>query len=185
MKIVSLEPALEQIFWEHVKQDIPHYYFFAFDWRYNRDKTEILLALEGNRIEGMMLVFRQSIVQLRGSRDAVKVLCERLYLEKIELQALDEHKQFILRKYKPTWSHEMMLMKLKKGEERYHVKNPIARLHTSDAEKAAIIMREAEPEYWGDRTGQQIVERINEGVSWLGIKVKGELVSVGSARLTE
>jgi len=41
MEIVSLGRALELKFWDHVKQDIPHYYFFAFDWKYNRDDTEI------------------------------------------------------------------------------------------------------------------------------------------------
>ncbi|NIR17772.1 MAG: hypothetical protein GWN86_29270, partial [Desulfobacterales bacterium] len=64
---MSLEPALEPIFWQYVSQDIPHYYFLAFDWEYNRDKTEILLGLEGDRIKGMMLVYDKSIVQLRGS----------------------------------------------------------------------------------------------------------------------
>ena len=185
MEIVSLKPALEPIFWKHINKDIPHYYFFAFDWKYNRDKTKILLALEGNRIDGMMLVYNQSIAQLRGSREAVRTLCEKLDLEKIELQALDQHKQYILVKYKPTWSHQMMLMVLGKGEERLHIKHPIAKLDASDAEQAATIMRNADPEYWGDRTSQQIIEWMNQGVIWLGIKVDGELVSVGSTCLTE
>jgi len=185
MEIVSLEQALEPIFWKHVNQDIPHYYFFAFDWKYNRDATKILLALEGNRIAGMMLVYRQSIVQLRGSCEAVKVLLERLDLEKVELQALEQHKRYILERYKPTWSHQMMLMALGKGEERRHKKYPTVGLDISDAERVAVIMRDANPEYWGDQTGQQIVESMKQGVIWLGVKANRELVSLGSARLTE
>ena len=185
MEIVSLVKTLEPIFWEHINKDIPHYYFFAYDWKYNRDKTKILLALEGNRIDGMMLVYNQSIVQLRGSCKAVKALCEKLAVEKIELQALEEHKQHILQKYKPTWSHQMMLMVLNKGEERRQVKHPIVKLDTSDAELVATIMREADPEYWGDRTGQQIIKSKTSGANWFGIKVNGELVSLGSARLTQ
>lgn len=184
MEIVSLEPALEPIFWEHINQDIPRYYFFAFDWKHNRDATRILLALEGNRIDGMMLVYRQSIVQLRGNCDAVKALLERLDLEKVELQALDQHKQYALEKYKPTWSHEMMLMLLRKGEERLLIRHPIVTLDASDAEQIAAIMKYADPEYWGTTTRQQIVEDVRN-VNWLGIKVNRELVSIGSTRLTE
>lgn len=185
MEIVSLEQALEPFFWKHVNQDIPHYYFFAFDWKYNRDATKILLALEENRIAGMMLVYRQSIVQLRGSCEAVKVLLERLDLEKVELQAPEQHKRYILDIYKPTRSHQMMLMTLGKGEERLHEKFPTVELDISDAERVAVIMRDADPEYWRDRTGQQIVESMKQGVIWLGVKVNRELVSLGSARLTE
>jgi predicted GNAT family acetyltransferase len=185
MEIVSLESALEPIFWEHVNQDIRHYYFFAFDWKYNRDETKILLALEGNRIDGMILVYRQSIVQLRGSCEVVKAFLERLDLEKVELQALEQHKQYILEKYNPTVSHEMMLMVLRKGEERLQIKHPLVKLDTSDAEQIATIMKYADPEFWGERTGQQIVERMKQGVNWLGVKVNEELVSVGSTRLTE
>lgn len=185
MEIVPLEPTLEPIFWEYVNKDIPHYYFFAFDWKCNRDETKILLALEGKRIDGMMVVYRQSIVQLRGSCEAVKALLERLDLEKVELQALEQHKRYILERYKPTWSHQMMLMTLGKGEERLHKKFPTVGLDISDAERVAVIMKAADPEYWGDRTGQQIVESMKQGVIWLGVKVNRELVSLGSARLTE
>jgi predicted GNAT family acetyltransferase len=185
IKIVTLTHSLEPIFWEHINKDVPHYYFFAFDWKYNRDKTKILLTLDGNRIDGMMLVYNQSIVQLRGSHEAAKALFEKLDLEKIELQASDQHKQCILEKYKPTWSHQMMLMALNKGEERFQKKHLVEELGVSDGARVAAVMRDADPEYWGDLTGQQIVNRMNQGVIWLGVKVNQELVSLGSTRLTE
>jgi predicted GNAT family acetyltransferase len=185
MKIVYLEEAYEPAFWEHVTQDIPYYYFFAFDWKYNRNDTEILLALNGKQIDGMMLIYRREVVQLRGSCDAAKALLERLDLEKVELQALDQHKQYILRKYKPTTTHEMMLMLLYKEEEKLHVEHSSINLHTSDAEHIAAIMSNADPEFWGTLTSQNIIDAMNRGVNWMGIKVNEELVSIGSARLTE
>jgi predicted GNAT family acetyltransferase len=185
LEIVSLEPVLEPIFWEHVNRDIPYYDFFAFDWKYNRSETKILLAMEGNRIDGMMLVYKQNVVQLRGSNEAVKALLERLDLEKVELQALKQHEPFITEKYKPTTTHEMMLMVLRKGEERLHVKHPIVKLDASDAEQIATMMKEAEPEFWGTVTGQNVIDGMNRGANWLGIKVDEELVSIGNARLTE
>jgi len=74
MEIVSLNPAFESIFWKHVNQDIPHYFFFGFDWKNNKDETDILLALTGRRIDGMMLVYKKRIVQFRGNREATRVL---------------------------------------------------------------------------------------------------------------
>lgn len=104
MKIAPLSPALEPKFWEHVNQDIPHYFFFALDWKHNRNDTKILLALKENRIDGMMLIFKKRIVQLRGSRKSAKALLERLVLKKAELQASKQHEKSVLEKYTPTWS---------------------------------------------------------------------------------
>jgi predicted GNAT family acetyltransferase len=184
MEIVSLSPALEPTFWEHVNQDLPHYYFFVHDWKYNRIDTKILLALKEKKIDGMMLIFKERMVQLRGSRESATALLERLDLEKVEITALKQHKQYVLEKYKPTWSHELMLMKLLKGEERLHITHPIVTLDTSDAEQIASLMRKSDPESWGEVTSEQIVEGMSNTTS-VGIKVNGELVSFGRTRLTE
>ncbi|MEM3577273.1 MAG: GNAT family N-acetyltransferase [Candidatus Bathyarchaeia archaeon] len=185
MQIIPLGSSLENMFWQYISKDIPHHFFFAFDWKYNRNDTEILLALEGNRIEGMMLVYRQSVVQFRGSCEAVRMLLERLNLEKIELQALEEHAPYILEKYTPTVTHRMMLMIVRRGEEKSQVKCPVVNLDASDAEQIAAIMRESDPEFWGTATGQGIVDGMSRGVKWLGVKINGKAVSVGSMRITE
>ena len=187
MKIVSLDASLESVFWQHVNEDIPHYYFYAFDWKHNREKTEILLALENKRIDGMILVYDKRIVQLRGSCRAAEALLRKLDLEKVELQSLKEHKQLILKKYKPTLrqSHEMMLMLLHKGEETPHAKHPVLALDTSSSEKIAAIMRDADPEYWGDVTCQGILDGFSKGAKWFGVRGNDKLVSIGMLRLTE
>jgi len=187
MEIVSLGHELEPIFWDHVKQDIPHYYFFAFDWKYNREDTEILLALEEDRIDGMMLVYNERIVQLRGSKKTAQVFLERLRLDKIEIQSPRNHKQLILKRYKPTsrQGHEMMLMVVHKGEEELHIKHPVFELDAAYGEKIASTMRDADPEYWRDVTGEQILEGMNKGANWSGIEVNENLVSIGMSRLTE
>jgi hypothetical protein len=74
MEIVPLEPSPEPLFWKTISQDIPHYYFFAFDWKHRRDQTKILLALDGDKIYGMMLIYGGEIVNLRGSTEAAKAL---------------------------------------------------------------------------------------------------------------
>ena len=183
MKIVSLDAALEPKFWEHVNRDIPHY-FFALDWKHNRNDTEILLALKESRIDGMMLIFKKKVVQLRGSRKSAKALLERLDLEKVEVQALEQHKQYVLEKYMPAWSHELMLMILRKGEERLHISHRIVALDPSDAEQIADMMRNLNPRFWGEVTGEKIAEGMSS-VNCFGVRVNGELVSLGRTRLTE
>ena len=120
MKIVPLSPALEPKFWEYVNQDIPHYFFFALDWKHSRSDTRIFLALKGNRIDGMMLIFKERTVQLRGSPESAEALLEKLVLRKAELQVSEEHEKSVLEKYQPTCSHELILMMLRKGEESLH-----------------------------------------------------------------
>lgn len=166
MEIVPLNPAFEPVFWKHVNQDIPHYFFFAFDWKHNKDETDILLALTGRRIDGMMLVYKKKTVQLRGNREATRELLEQLDLEEVKLQAPKEHKQYILEKYEPTWSHELMLMVLHKGEERLHTSHSIVKLDASDAEQIAAIMKKADPEFWGEVATDQVTEGMSS-VNWV------------------
>jgi predicted GNAT family acetyltransferase len=183
MEILPLSTLLESVFWEFVNQDIPHYFFFAFDWKYNRDKSKILLALKENRIEGMMLIYDERIVLLRGGCEAARILLERLELEEVELQAPKEHKQYVLEKYRSTVSHELMLMLLRNGEENLQTMHPIVRLNASDAEQIATIMGKADPEFWGDVKVDQIIEGM-DSVNSVGIKDNGKLVSIGRSRLT-
>jgi predicted GNAT family acetyltransferase len=102
-----------------------------------------------------------------------------------QTQKYNRHKPYILEKYKPTATHEMMLMLLHRGREKLHLKHPIVKLHASDAEQIATIMKNADPEFWGTLTNQNIIEGMNRGVNWLGIKIDGEIVSIGNACLTE
>ncbi|RLI21282.1 hypothetical protein DRO54_04075 [Candidatus Bathyarchaeota archaeon] len=184
MRVAPLDKSLEPIFWEYVKRDVPNYFFFIYDWKYNRDETEVLLALEGDKIEGMMLIYRKSIVQLRGNRRAVEMLLEKLNLEKVELQAPEEYTQQIIRKYRPVMSQKLILMTLERGQENLQIKHLVVKLGVSDAERVAALMRSADPVYWGTVTAQQIVEGMKRA-SWFGIKVNGEIASIGSMLLTD
>jgi len=184
MKIVPLDSSLEPVFWNYVNQDIPHHYFFILDWKYSREFTKILLAFKQNRIQGIMLIYRQSVVQIRGTTEAAKNLLKHLDLEKAEIQSLMEHEPIILKKYTPSIRHEIVLMTLQKGEETLYIRHPVTRLGIADAEEIASIMRQAPPETWRETTAQRIAEGMSN-IFWLGIKVNGKLASIGSVRLTD
>jgi len=184
MKVLPLDSRLEPLFWKHVYQDIPHHYFFLLDMNRDRASTKVLLALnQKNRIDGMMMIYRQRIVQLRGSVEAARTLLAKLDIEKVEIQGLEEHRALILDKFKKARAtFEIILMTLRRGEETPQIKHPVVRLSTADAEDIAALMRHGDPEWWGETTSAQIAERMRERL-WLGIKIDEQLVSVGGATL--
>jgi len=131
-----------------------------------------------------MLIYRQSVVQVRGTSEAAKVLLEHVDLEKVEIQSLKEHEPIVLKKYTPSMRHELVLMTLQKGEETLQIKHSITKLGIADAEEIASIMRQADPEWWSETTTQHITEGMDDRL-WLGIKINGKLVSIGNTRLTD
>ena len=184
MRVASIDEGFEQIFWDYVNQDPLHYYFFILDLKQRREQTKILLALEGTKVEGLMLVYADYIVELRGNRKAVEKLLDRVDLEKVELQAPLDCEDLVLKKYRPQAKHEMVLMRLGKGEENIQVNHELVRLGVNDAGRVAEIMREADPEWWGEITAERQKERLERGF-WLGIKRDGKIVSVGSTQFVD
>jgi len=182
MKVLPLNPQREPEFWEYAYQDIPDYYFFILDMTHDRASTKILLAFnEQDRIKGMMMTYQERIVQLRGNFKAAKALLAQLDIENVEIQGLKEHEPLILEKFKKVKKAlELMVLTLKKGEETPHTTRPVERLHSSDAEEIAALMNYADPEWWGEVTAKEIADEMQDRL-WLGIRVDGQLVSIGGA----
>lgn len=184
MKVVSIEEGLEQTFWNHVNQDPLDYYFFILDLKQQVEKTKILLAMEEKKVKGLMLVYADYIVQLRGNRKAVELLLDSVDLEKVELQAPIDCEDVVLGKYKPNVKHELVLMSLRKGEENIQIRSSPVRLGVEDAGEVAEIMRKADPEWWEEITAERQKESL-EKAFWLGIKRNHKIVSVGNTRFVD
>jgi len=184
MRIASIRDGFESAFWNHVNKDPLHYYFFILDWKERPEQTKIFLAMEGKKIQGLMLVYADAIVQLRGNREAVEKLLDSVSLEKVELQAQLDCEDIVTKKYSPQIRYELVLMTLKKGEENIQVRSQPVRLGPEDADEVAEIMRKADPEWWGDITAENRRESL-EKTRWLGIKRDGKIVSVGNTRFAD
>ena len=182
MKIVLMDERLERLFWDHVNQDPLNYYFFIFDLKQRRDQTKIMLAMEEEKIQGLMLIYRDQVVQLRGNRGAVKLLLDNLSLEKVEMQAPLDCEDLVLSKYRPKLREEMMLMYLKRGEENIQVSTAPMKLGVEDAEQVLELMRRADPTWWGDLQIEFAQKTLKEAVCF-GIKPDSKLVSLGITRL--
>lgn len=184
MNVVSTENGFEETFWQTVNQDPIHYYFFILDWKQRKDKTKIFLAMDGKNVQGLMLVYADHIVQLRGTREAVEQLLDTVDLERVELQAPLECEAIVTRKYNPQVRYELVLMSMKRGEESIQIKNRPVRLGVMDAEAVGEIMRKADPAWWGEVTTETQKESLANAF-WLGIKDYQKLVSVGSTRFVD
>jgi len=182
LKIVLMDERLERLFWDHVNQDPLNYYFFIFDLKQRRDQTKIMLAMEEEKIQGLMLIYRDQVVQLRGNRGAVKLLLDNLSLEKVEMQAPLDCEDLVLSKYRPKLREEMMLMYLKRGEENIQVSTAPMKLGVEDAEQVLELMRRADPTWWGDLQIEFAQKTLKEAVCF-GIKPDSKLVSLGITRL--
>lgn len=150
MKVVALDEYSEKRFWDYVNKDQPNCYFFILDWKLRRNQTKILMVIEDDEIEGLMLVYRDYVVQLRGGRAAVKLLLHKLDLEKVELQAPLDCEDLVLEKFsRPKIKQIMILMCLRKGDENIQMASVPARLTVDDAEEVVGLLRRADPSWWG------------------------------------
>jgi ribosomal protein S18 acetylase RimI-like enzyme len=181
LRVVQLTESFKEDFLKYVNQDPLDYYFFILDWKLYRDKTKFLLALEQNKIKGVMLIYKDYIVQLRGSRDAIEMLLNHLDLKKVSLTLPEGCEDLVLKNYKPLISGKLILMYLKRGEEKIQIKYKPIRLFEEDAENIADLLRNTNPEWWSDIKAEQIKEGMKE-IFWLGIKINGKIVSVGNTR---
>jgi GNAT superfamily N-acetyltransferase len=161
LKVVSLEDGYEQDFWNHVNQDPLDYYFFIFDMKQQHEKTQVFLALEGRKVEGLMLIYAKHIVQLRGSRHDI-----------------------VLQNYKLWLRYETILMQLRKGEENIQIKHTPVKLGVDDVEEVVDLLRKADPEVWGDLDTEQQKTNWKDAVL-VGTKHKDKLVSVGLTRFVD
>lgn len=184
MRISELGDGSEQEFWNHVNKDPLDYYWFIMDWKYRKEDTKILMALEDERIEGMMVVFMDSIVQVRGGREAVRELLKHLDQEEIEMMAPLDCEDLVLEIFEPKIKNEMFLMNLEKGNEKIQkIHEPIG-LSMEDAEQISKIMRESLPDWWAHMTPEKVKKNMGD-LYWLGIKRDEEVLSFANTRFAE
>jgi len=183
MQLVPLSPELEHRFWDIVRRDYADYYFFIFDWLLQKQRTQIFLAIEANVIVGLMLIYDGYIVQLRGEAAAIRFLLANLTLQKVDVQVPSGCGNLLLEKYPHFELKEnIILMKVKKGQEQSNVTVEPQPLNAADAPAVAELMHVCYPEMWSEISAEQVeVLMAAKEAIWLGIKVDGKLAAFGYA----
>jgi ribosomal protein S18 acetylase RimI-like enzyme len=167
--------------WNYVNRDPLNYFFFIADWTQRREQTKIWLAIEGKEVFGSLLVFRDFVVQLRGSREAVKKLVECVEFDKVDLQAPPDCEDIVCKRFKPRVRQNMVLMRLIRGEEHVRAVETPVRLSVEDAEEVASLLRRCDPK-WRDEITSERLRQGWQNTHCLSIIREKKLVSVGYAR---
>jgi predicted GNAT family acetyltransferase len=182
LRVVALNDRWEPVFWERVNQDPLDFHFFIYDWKFKRAQTQIFLALDKeDSVAGLMVVYNGCIVQLRGSREAVRLLLERLDVSGVAVQASLDCEDLVEARF-PVFEQKanVILLSLNKGEEKLKVTAEPETLSIEAVGEVAALMREAYPEFWSVISAEGIAETFAEAI-WLGIRREGKLVAFGKA----
>ncbi len=187
MPVTVLDKNTEKLFRNHVDRDPLDFFWFVYDWKLYPDNTRIWLASDDyGLITGLLLVHRETIIQFRGSRDAVRTLLEYAPIpENAEVQAPPDCEDLVVDKYGSRYKMQLVLMELPRGEENVQITSLPERLHVGDAKEIVDLLREADPIWWGEMTAEGLVAGSFKEALWIGIRQNDKLVSIGSARLTE
>lgn len=186
MRLALLTDDCMAAYMEIVQQDYTDYYFFIYDVLLQRERTKVWLAIENHEIVGLMLVYNDSMVQLRGSPETVGFLLSSLSLENVEVEVPVDCEDMLLAKFPVYKTKEnMTMLRLEKSKENLNINVEPEKLQTENADEIAQLMRESYPLMWSDMTGEavQTLTSPKETIV-LGIRCEGCLVAFGSAMLT-
>lgn len=182
LQVVALSDASEKRFLDFAAQNRLDYFFFVFDWTYKRSVSQIFLAVDNHAsIAGAMLIYMDHMVQVRGTREAVRALLNSLSKAQIEISAPVDCRDIVEAKYPERKAMEnIVLLSLRRGEEHLVLWEEPEVLGLEDADELAALMRRVYPVFWGDMSAEYLKQMCNETV-WLGKREEGRLVALGVA----
>lgn len=182
LRVAVLNEDLEPVFWAHVNQDPLDFHFFIYDWKFKRNQSKIFMALdEADAVAGVMVVYNGCIVQVRGSREAVRLLLDSLEAEEVMVQVPVDCEDVVVDRFPVSdLKGEVTLLSLEKGDENITVTTEPEKLSIGDAGGIAELMHVAYPEFWRVITAEGIEEMFGEAL-WVGIRRDGKLVAFGKA----
>jgi len=178
LRSIRVTPNNETLFYEYIKNNFGEYFFFHVDYAQYPESTEIYMALDvEEKIQGMVLIWKDRRIQLRGSVESLEFLLNGKDYKPISITGFENHRELIS-SFFPDYKKEIALyrMGLKKGDQKNFEKYTSDILSESHKEEIVSLMRIADPIFWGSREPVDIM--IDENNIWYGIVEKKELVSI-------
>jgi hypothetical protein len=102
MQVVPLEPTNEDSFLKFLKRDIIANFFGLLDFKFHRDKTKFLIAVEGDEILGYLLEFDEKALTIRGDARCAAELLKKASLVEPLISIEPEHMPAVEKFYKPV-----------------------------------------------------------------------------------
>jgi RimJ/RimL family protein N-acetyltransferase len=178
LRSIRVTPDNETIFYDYIKNNFAEYFFFHVDYAQYPENTEIYMAVDNeDKIQGMVLVWKNRRIQLRGSVMSLEFLLNGKNYNPLSITGFNDHKQLIA-KFFPDYKKEISLyrMGLNKGDQKEFEKYEYRRLDESYREEIASLMRISDPIFWGSRVSEDIL--IDENNIWYGIIERKKLISI-------
>ena len=166
----------EDIFYDYIRNNFAEYFFFHVNYAQYPESTQIYMALDDDeQIQGMVLIWKNRSIQLRGTAVGLRFLLNGKYYNPISITGFDNHKKLIS-KFFPDYKKEIAMyrMGLKKGDQKDFEKYKFQKLNESHREEIASLMRITDPIFWGSRKPEDIM--IDENNTWYGIVKEKDLI---------
>ncbi|MHA1511966.1 MAG: GNAT family N-acetyltransferase [Promethearchaeota archaeon] len=177
MKIITLDSTTEPIFWRYVEDRIEEYFFYIMDYKQYPDFTIILMAIDdAGKIQGLLLNYKDKIIHLRGSNEAIKILANQFDMSSMEITVMNSQKELLSSNDKEN-KKEILINRMVIHSSEYLIKNEIVPeiLEESNREEIASLYRKADPVFWSHVQAEEI--EFSEKHIWFGIKREKRLVS--------
>lgn len=178
LRSIRVTPDNEAFFYDYIKNNFAEYFFFHVDYVQYPESTEIYMALDNEeKIQGMVLIWKNREIQLRGSIVSLEFLLNGKNYNPISITGFDNHKKLIS-KFFPDYKKEIALyrMGLKNGDQKDFEKYTFQKLNESHREVIASLMRIADPIYWVSRKPEEIL--IDENNTWYGTMKEKDLICI-------
>ena len=178
LRSIRVNSDNEAVFYNYIKNNFAEYIFFHVDYAQYPESTQIYMALDNeDKIQGMILIWKDRRIQLRGSIVSIEFLLNGKNYKPISVTGFNNHKE-VIAKFFPDYRKEIALyrMGLKKGDQEDFEKFQFKGLSESHREQITSLMRIADPIYWGSNEPEDIM--IDENNIWYGIVEKKELISI-------
>ncbi|MFX0155697.1 MAG: GNAT family N-acetyltransferase [Candidatus Hodarchaeota archaeon] len=178
LRSIRVSPDNEAFFYDYIKNNFAEYFFFHVDYAQYPENTEIYMALDNEeKIHGMVLIWKNRRIQLRGSIDSLEFLLNGKNYNPKSVTGFSKHKGLIATFF-PDYKKEIALycMGLKKKDQKDFEKYKFKELNEDYREEIIKLMRIADPIFWGSHEPEDIL--IDENNIWYGIIEGNELISI-------
>lgn len=183
VKIVKLEEIDIQKFWDFVLNDIPGYFFFILDQKQYPEDSQFLIALEEEMIVGICLIWKNSVVHVRGQNEEIVQVLVNAIPKDLPINQIsfpNKYKELLHSMYpdsKYKLSLHRMLLNKEKMMPRYQLNKSFTQrfLTKEDAPDIAKLCAEADPVYWGNAKAENYV--FDENQIYTGLFDEERLIS--------
>ncbi len=177
MKIIPLDSATESIFWRYVEDRLHEYFFFIMDYKQYPNITKILIAIDDvGKIQGLLLNYKDKIIQIRGNNEAVKNLASQVDMSSMDITVLNSQKELLSSKHKEHKKEVRVNRMVIHSGEKLIINEFVSEiLEESDREEIASLFRKADPVFWGHVQAKDI--EFSENHICFGIKRENRIVS--------